>query len=383
MLLSFYFFFMTQAVATINPAMLARSQMSSNRTPTALDALHKVKVYNPNYFKNEEMDMLKKGRFIVTEAGTGNEIDIEWPLTVDVLGVYKVDSGNIIVLDEYADPILKNGEQIKKYYYTNFYHKFLKQTDSLCFRSTSQTEPALRMTKAEYQSLVKTRNMNGNPNPFFEEKKKANGEKYKSTCIGSSDVLFGKFIDGAYAGEYFYMYLKGSSMGSDYNTQTKESVLPEEGTFLRAIADALPVWNQVLLNNGSKREVKSVSTDQVDVVMYIDSIVNENAGKEFNVARFDYAGLSGMRGDNTSDLEYVNNIIHTYFGEKFGAAVPITVTQDPKNPNNVIVQHDFNAVEDDTVVAEVQEVQVQLEAPKQEAKRNPLEEDISIEDCPF
>lgn len=381
MLLSFYFFSMTQAVATINPAMLARSQMSSNRTPTALDALHKVKVYNPNYFKNEEMDVLKKGRFLVTEAGTGTEVDIEWPLTVDVLALYKVDSGNIIVLDEYADPVMKNGEQVKKYYYTNFYHKFLKQTDDICFRSTSPNEPALKMTKAEYQSLIKTRNMNGMPNPFFEEKKKANGEKYKSTCIGSSDVLFGKFLDGAYEGEYFYMYLKSSSMGTDYDAQAKESILPDEGTLLRAFVDALPVWNAVLEANGSKRPAKSVSSDQVDVVMYIDTIVNENANKEFNVARFTYSGLSGMRGDNTEDLDYIKNIVHTYYGEKFASALPISVSQDPKNPNNVIIGHNFNSVEDDVV--EVQEAQVQIEAPKQEVKRNPLEENISIEDCPF
>lgn len=302
-------------LATVNKDMLQRSVESSNWwSQSIMNTIHKVRIYNPNWFQWEIMDEEKKGKLILIEAQTWEQKIIE-PFKFNILSVSKVTQGNIPMLTEDGDTAIKEDwSQDIRYFYTNQYNKFLRKDEVLWL--TSKWMKPLWFRKEDFFNFIKTPKVNWHPNPFFEWKKAKDNTKYKSSLLETQDVIYWVIIDWEYAGEYFQMKIKPSAMWSNYDSQTKSQVEAKEWTITRLLDDALKWYNELLESNWL-RTVRRLEPEVVDIKMNIKQI--EVSGKEFNVADFEFAGYTASRTDNKEDLDYISDFNYKLFQEAFWA----------------------------------------------------------------
>lgn len=366
----FYLFIcytMTNAVATMDSSMLDDGT-KTNRTPSVYDVLHKVSIYNPDYSRGETMDTTKQWLFKIKEAQTWEEKLIN-PFKFNLLAVTKVMSGNIELLNEWGDT-LKNSkwETIKQYFYTNEFSQFTKKTDTIWFRN--MTSKPRFFTKEDLTKMVMCPKINGKDNPFYEKKKKVDGSSYNSTVLKTQTLIFGKFVWGEYDGQFFQMYVKNSALWITY--KDGENVEPEVWTFLYATeVQWLNAFNEVLKAN-DKPVVRSVKPNQLDLEV---SIIDKDVSwKIYNVAVFDFAGLTGMRTNNLEDVEYISNLRNDYFVERFeGMRAPLKVEI---NNWNAVVDFEFEVEPEkwepvkwllEEAIDDIEEVEAMFEDPKAQA----------------
>lgn len=329
----------TAIAVGIDASMIARS-VHTEREPSILDTIHKVKIYNPNWFNNEVMDADKKGKLILTEANTWEEKIIE-PFKFWLISNYKVISWSIPMLDELWDTIVDSKwKPVKKYFYTNQFYKFTKNTDTIWFRSSDKNSEPLWFIKQDLLTMIKTPNLNGKPNPFYKQGIKSDGSKYKTTLLNTQDVIYWVILDWDYKWEYFQFYVKPSAMWSNYDFETKSRVSADEWSLTRVIDDALIPWNKILKDNWAK-EINYMPIDQLDIKLNIKSI--EVSWKEFNVAEFEFAWFSWTRWNNIDDVSYIHQFNKDFYFERFPTVTDIRTVK--VEWINCIVSIDFNTKE--------------------------------------
>lgn len=307
-------------VAVVNTAMLDRGS-SFEREPSVMDSIHKIKIYNANTFssdpKDHEVDESLVGKYRLVEAGTWEIKYIDSWFKADILAVCKVKSGNVFVLDEFGDPVKDdNGKSKRAFFFTNEHSVYTRKTDMLWFKQMGQS-PLGFYIKQDLEEMLRTKRINGKDNPFWKQGKKKDGEPYNDTNITDTVIVYGKFLDGDYAWEYFkFVPVSNSWYGTTY--RDGKQVEPDQWTFLFAMNEWLKEWNKVRKAN-NKAEVKSVDPSQVDMTIWFREV--EIQGKRMFVPTFTYAGLTAYRADNTNDLQYILELQSEYLKEEFGISV--------------------------------------------------------------
>lgn len=160
--------------------------------------------------------------------------------------------------------------------------------------------------------MIKSPNLNGGENQFFEKKKTFEGKPYNGSQLKKGAVIYGQFLDGPYKGDYFRMFTSMNNIGVTYKDGA--SCEADEGTFEYAVKQGLAVLNEALVANGRKA-VQSINPDQVDLQVTI----RQNAKGNF-LPVFEYSGLVAMRGyDNQEDVKYIHDLKEEHFMSIFGA----------------------------------------------------------------
>lgn len=328
-----------QELAKVNMWMLERSQWGG--TQSVLSNIHKLRVYNPNGFKSEVMDESKRGKFILTQAGTGEEVLLDAPFTFNILAHYKSTQGQVAMLTPDEDVVVKsNGEQDIRFFYTNNYDKFLGKDWIVWFKCNGMNP--MWFHKNDFFTFLKSPKVNWLPNPFFEwYKDPKTNTKEKSTLLKNVDIIFWVFVDWPYKDEYFMMKMKSNLIWSNYNKDTGWfDWEAKEWTLQRILDDNLEWWNQILKDNGMKT-TNRLNPEFVDLKFDITSV--DVSGKEFNVGQLSFAGFTANRKDNLEDIHYIQNFNTELFTEWFNKPwMPLTVKQDG---NNVLVDLDFSVEE--------------------------------------
>jgi len=362
---------MENAIAKMDESMLERGSQVAWRTPSVYDWLHKVSIYNPDYSKWDIMDMSKAWLFRLKEAHTLEDKMIE-PFKFWLLAVAKVMSGKVTLLNELWDTLTnEKWEQVTQFFYTNEYSQYSRKTDVIWFKNMS-SKPQF-FTREDLFTMLTSPNINGNINPFFTWRKKADNTKYKSTEIKDQTLIFWQFNWGQYDWDYFMMYVKNSSLGVTYKAW--EQVVPESGTLMHSInIEWVKAWN-----NATGKTLKSVSPDQLDLSL---NLVTKNySGKDFNIAEFKFDWLTWMRKNNLDDVQYIKEVRDAYFIERFGwmkSPIPVRVEW-----TNAIVNFQFETNQEvkwmiDEAIQETDVTEV-FENPKTQAVRN----EVTINQVPF
>lgn len=310
-------------IATVNLDMLDRAGKSEGQSSSVMDSIHTLKVYNPQIGKPAEAE--KAGKFSIREANTGKEELSEGPFTFNVLDVSFFYSGSIY-------PILPSGAfaEEKVFFFTNEFSKFAKKTDTVGL--AAGRSPVGFFQKGDFENVIKAPQLNGMENQFYERKKDKDGRPYNSSQLSRSAMIYGQFIDGPYAGDFFRFRTSMSNIGTTF--RDGEVVPAAEGTFEAAMDKALVRMNKILVANG-RREISRVSPDQVDLKIHIE----ENERGNF-LPKFEFAGLVAERGiDNIDSVQYVKDLKAEHFSSIFGTMLePAPVMIDGNNAEVKIAQ---------------------------------------------
>lgn len=378
-----YFIIMTNTeVAVINSAMLDRGS-SFDKEPSVMDSIHKIKMYNANTFskdpKDHEVDKELAGKLRLVEAWTGEIKYIDSWFKADILTVCKVKSGNVYVLDDFGDVVKDEKWNSKKgFFYTNEYSVFTRKTDTLGFKQMGQ-KPLGFYVKQDLEEMLRSKKLNGKDNPFWKQGKKKDGEPYNDTNVSDTLIIYGKFIDGPYEGDYF-KFVPVSNSGYGVTYKDGKVIEADEGTFLHAMNQWLIEWNKIRKAN-NKPDVKSVDPSQIDMTIWFRPV--EIQGKVMFVPTFTYAGLTAYRADNTQDLQYILEIQSEYLKQEFGITVLPTnfrlpsLTQETSNVNAIEIKSTATPLQD---VEDVEIEQVSLEDASQVFS---IEKAISTGTIPF
>ncbi len=321
-------------LANVNTSMMERSVATSGSTPSVLSEIHKLRVYNPNGFKWEEMDKNKAGKLILTIAGTKDEVLID-PPKVNILAHYKRIEWEVSMLDSLWDTIiLPDWNQDTRFFYSSQFHPKAPNATTVIWFTAKGMNPSF-FTKESLLLMAKTPNVNGLPNPFFEWKKNAEGQKYKTTLLNNVDYVYWVFVDWDYAWEYFQMKIKSNALGSDYDYKTASIVQAEEWTLTRVVQDALDWWNEKLESSGYK-PVRYITTDLLDLQMKVDTVTGFS-GKEHNKLSFEFSGYTADRKeDNIEDVNYINDFNERLYQEAFGKFVSTPLTVEVQWVNAIV-----------------------------------------------
>lgn len=293
----------TQAVATMNMDMLDRATKSDGATSSVMDMLHNFKVYNPKIGSEPEAE--KAGKFRIVESVTKDELFLEGPFTFNVLNVSYFYSGSIY-------PLMENGTYAddKVFFFTNEFSKFAKKTDTVGLAAKNKAIGYFQ--KGEFENMIKSPNLNGGENQFFEKKKDFEGKPYNGSQLKRGAVIYGQFVGGQYDNDYFRMFTSLNNIGVTY----KDGAVcdADEGTFEYAVKQGLAVLNEALVANGRKA-LQTINPDQVDIKVSI----RQNAKGNF-LPVFEFAGLVAARGyDNIVDVKYIHDLKEEHFMSIFGS----------------------------------------------------------------
>lgn len=356
---------------------------STDTKTSVLDVIYKMKIYNANPFAKDVLeraiDETKAGKYRFLLPDSWEEVYESWPFKVNILTVNKIKSGSVYMLDEFGDKDIAWGQ---KFFFTNEYHLYTRKNDVLWFKQSWWTPTFL--TKEALDTMLKTKRIDGKLNPFYKEWEKADKTPYDTTHITESIIIYGKFLAWPFKDSYFkFVPVSKSWYGSDYDSKTKSYIEPEEGTFLKAMEDALNEWNEVREANGMK-PVKNVDPSQVNMSISFREL--EVKDKKFFIPTFTYDGLYGMSwGDNTEDLEAIVELQNQYTEEEFGNV--IWEVSQLIRPSSIkwelvwVVQENkwfyqlTAAQQEELEKVDVEEIF--------EVKDTPLTDDVSIEKPPF
>lgn len=348
-------------VTAVNAAMLDRGS-SFERTPSVMDNIHKIKIYNANYFSKDPKENTVNeelvGKFRVASEANQKLTYIDSWFKADILTVCKVKSGNVFVLDEFGDAVKDSNWNSKKaFFYTNEHSVFTKKTDMLWFKQAWQ-KPLWFYIKQDLEEILRSKKINWKDNPFWKQWRKLDGEPYNDTNISDTIIIYWIFIDWPFAWEYFkFVPVSWSRYGTTYKWW--QTVEPEQWTFLHAINVWLKEWNKVRTANG-KAEVKSVDPSQIDMKISFREVEVQN--KRMFVPTFEFAWLTAYRTDNTNDLQSILEIQSEYLKEEFWLSIIPNNFRlgsiqdvDVSNANTIEVKaieasKDSNTDEDETVI---------------------------------
>lgn len=293
----------TQEVATINMDMLDRALKTEGGTESVMNMLHNFKVYNPKM--GTDIDPDKAGKFRIIESVTGNELFLDGPFKFNPLNVAFFHSGSIY-------PLMDNGTYAdeKVFFFTNEFGKFAKKTDTVGLAAKNKAIGFFQ--KGEFENMIKSPNLNGGDNQFFEKKKTFEGKPYNGSLLKKGAVIYGQFVGGQYDGEYFRMFTSMNNIGVTYKDGA--ACEADEGTFEYAVKQGLATLNEALVANGRKA-IQQINPDQVDLQVTI----RQNAKGNF-LPVFEFAGLVAARGyDNQTDVKYIHDLKEEHFMSIFGA----------------------------------------------------------------
>lgn len=289
-------------------AMLDRAETDSG-TSSVMNCLHTLKIYNPA--PNTVADPEKAWKFKLKEANTGEEVLLEGDIKFNVLSVSYNWNGGIY-------PVKPNGEIADEevFFSSSDFGKFEKRTDAIGLAVKGKAYAFF--TKGEFETMIKTPNLNGMPNQFYEKKKDSSGKPYHGTLLRRSATIYGQFIGGKYDKEFFRFFTSPNNIGITYDKELGE-IAPEEGTLEHVAVLALVDMNNIRTQNG-KKALTRVNHDQCDVTL---SIRTNDKGNFLPV--FTFAGLTAMRGyDNGEDVKYIHDLKAEHFRSIFGAMGVVT-----------------------------------------------------------
>lgn len=162
------------ALATVDLSMLDRALESEGHTGSVMDILHSFKIYNAKVGDKPEAD--KAGKFKIKESGTGTEIYSEGSFTFNPLNVSYFYSGSIY-------PILADGTYAEKkvFFFTNEFSKFAKKSDTVGLAANNKGVGFF--TKGDFEEMIKSPQLNGGENQFYDRKKNADGKPYNGSQL--------------------------------------------------------------------------------------------------------------------------------------------------------------------------------------------------------
>lgn len=300
---------MTKAKAMVatNTSMLDKASKEAG-FESVMDVIHNFKVYNPRIW--EPVDESKANKFKLVEANTKTELYLDWKFTFNPLSVSYFYSWNIF-------PILDNWDysQDKVFFSTNEFGKYTKKTDTIWL--SAWWKLIWFFTKWEFEEMIKSPQLNGKVNQFFEKKKDKEWKPYNGSLLRKGAVIYWQFVWWDYDQEYFRMF---TSMNNIWLTFKDWAVCdPNEWTFEYAVLDWLDSLNELMDANG-KRQVTRINPDQCDLSISI----RENDKHNF-LPVFEFAGCVASRWiDNEESIKYIHDLKAAHFHSIFWAMWDIT-----------------------------------------------------------
>jgi len=305
----------TTDILKIDSEMLNRTDSISETkyTPSIMDTIHKVYIYNPNYSNWEVMDESKKWKFKVKEANTWNEVYID-SFKFWLIDLVKVMSWKLIYKDEFWDTIIwRDWKPVSDYFYTNEYPVICKWDHILAFRNLRNDSDILYFKKRDLINILRLPKINWKRNDFSVLKTKQDWSTYRSSSVMESFVMYWVFLDWPYAWEYFIFYPKDNLIW--YNYSKWQYVKPEEWTLTAIMEKALEWWNDIRKQNWLA-PVKNMPYSLVD--LKISTYIKDVAWKLFNVWKLEFAWYTALRWNNKPDLDYISEFRRQLFEERFG-----------------------------------------------------------------
>lgn len=302
------------AITKMSDEMLDRQvEWWFQKTPSILDTINKVYIYNPNYQKWEEMDLEKKWKFKVKLAHTWDELIID-PFEFWLIDVCKVTSWEVTYKDEYWMSIFNSKQEpAKDYYYSNEYFPMMAWNNVVAFRKMKWSkESAIYLRKKDLSQILRLPKINWKQNDFSVIKEKQDKSTYRTSSITESHVIYWKFLSWPLTWEYFLFYPKDNMIWFNYSKW--EYVEPLDWTLTRIMQDALVTWNQVRKENW-REEIRNLPYSLIDLKMYTES--KDVMNKEFNVWKFEFKRFTWTVRDNLEDIQYIKTLRDTLFSERF------------------------------------------------------------------
>lgn len=341
------------AMTTIDESMLNR--WAGSMSTSVMDSIHKIKIYNANAFskdpKEKEIDPEKAGKFRIVEAWTWEIKYIDSWFKVDILSVCKVKSGSVFILNEFWETVKDDKWQSKKWFFmTNEHSVYTRKTDTLWFKQLGW-KVLWFYPKAELEEMLKSKKIDWKDNPFWKQWKKADGEPYNDTFVKDTMIVYGRFIDGPYAWDYFkFVPLSNSAYWTQFKNGNK--VAAEKWTFLHAMELWLEAWNKVKVANWQKA-VSSVDPSQIDMRVSFREV--EVQWKVMFIPVFDFDNLTAYRTNNTADLNYILELQSQYLEEEFDVKIIPenfrlgSIKNETSNPSQLAIAATVTSGTDDDI----------------------------------
>lgn len=305
------------SVSAVNVGMLQRAVATDSvGGSSVMDKIGTLKIYNPK--PGTAADPALAGSFLYKALGQTEFSPLQGPLVFNPLSVTFFYAGEVYPIDDNG-----NVSDDKIFFTTSEFGKYTKKTDTIGLAAGGKKVGFF--TKEGFESMIRTPRLNGQINQFYERKKDSVGKPYDSSYLNKRCMIYGKFVAGDNAGEYFRMSVSMNAYGITYRDGAPCD--PDAGTFEAAIAEGLPELNELLANNGLK-SVRNISPDQCDIGLDIETNDRGNF-----LSKFSFEGLVAVRGvDNEEDLKFVHDLKQEHFISIFiGMDVPTEVSIDKGN----------------------------------------------------